>query len=235
MEAKVIQRLFPELISAIGSCVQNASDHCFSQSLIGDATHRKVLESAGTDQDKARILMSAVRENVARDHTCFQKFITVLENILPQGVGDPLLKKIKEVAMASNVHEVGADELQIPPPRKTTQMVLAEYDTFDSTASNHAFQLQRTSLPSISEVGSPHEEHHHDLGTFMTSVASVVNDNNMALKAISSESHCQLVDPDTVTVSVDDHKVIAVVQCFNNYTLHVQETSEGVCQMTQTT
>ena len=112
MEAKVIQKFFPTLISAIGTCVQNVSDHCFSESLIEETTWKKVLESAGTD--KARILMSAVRDTVDRNPTCFNVFVNVMEKTLPS-IDDPLLKAMK-AAMTGNTREVATEESQISSP-----------------------------------------------------------------------------------------------------------------------
>ena len=98
----------------------------FLNSLIEETTQRKVLESAGTDADKARVLMAAVRDSVARNPTYFNVFVSVLEKVLP-GVDDSLLKAIK-AAVASNINEV--EELEIPSPTQSQTVC----ESSDSTA-----------------------------------------------------------------------------------------------------
>jgi hypothetical protein len=122
MEAKIIQKFFPELISAVGACVQTVSDHCLSKGLIEDTTRTKVLalESAVTEKDKTRILMCAVRDTVARNPTCFNVFITVLEKVLPS-VDDPLLKAMK-AAVTSEVEHVSPPKFQITSDSDTCQL-----------------------------------------------------------------------------------------------------------------
>ena len=136
MEAKVIQKLFPKLISAISTCAQNVSDHCFSESLIEETTWKKVLESAGTD--KARILISAVRETVDRNPTCFNVFVNILEKTLPS-IDDPLLKAMK-AAVTSNTSEVAIKESQIPS--------LPNSPDSTATKKSDTCQLQQTANPS---------------------------------------------------------------------------------------
>ena len=198
MEVRVIRRFFPELISAVGSCVQNISDYCFSRSLIGETKRKEVLESAGTDDDKARILILAVLATVERNPTCFQTFIDILENTLPQGVEDSLLKTIKEAVD-------GETELShIPPLLKSAQLVPQNNLSDSITPNSVTFQLQKpleaTSSYSLHET-EPRTE--HPLEQCQDSEISAVSIENEGMslnmhKVVSSESQ----HSDT---SIDDH------------------------------
>ena len=55
----VIQRFLPTLIKNISDCVQPVSDQCFAKGLIPESVHKRVLESGGTSEDKARTLVLA--------------------------------------------------------------------------------------------------------------------------------------------------------------------------------
>ena len=234
MEAKVIQQFFPKLISAVGACVQNVSDHCFSESMIEETTQRKVLESAGTDADKARILMCAVRDTVARNSTCFNVFMNVLEKVLPR-VDDSLLKAMK-AAVTSNISDI--EESQIPSPLKS-QITCG---SSDSTAAKNSdiCQLQPSSKPS-SEGDFIHYDHalkgaeESDSMTSATSEDAAPNIQCHEVNAASSElSHSQVAG--TMITFADCHKGTLVLN--QSCTLHAQgeETvqSSTLYKMTQT-
>ena len=234
MEAKAIQQFFPQLASAIGICVQSVSDHCFSKGLIEETTQKKVLELAGTDTEKARILMLAVRDSVTRNPTCFNIFMNILEKILP-GVDCSLLKTIKE-AMASNINKV--EKLPFPLPTKS-------HTSSNSTAVQTKFQP--SSEPS--SVGDwcefHHEGQHHDHALKgaeeSDSVASVISEDipsNRHGTASSELSYGQLVKIADTSIPQADHHKVTFVQYFSHCTLHVQgeESAQGAVlrKMTQT-
>ena len=56
MEAEVINGFLPDLVTAISDCVQPVSDQCLAKGLIPDSVYKRVLESGGTSEDKARTL-----------------------------------------------------------------------------------------------------------------------------------------------------------------------------------
>lgn len=119
MEAKVIQQLFPKLISAVAPCVQDVSDHCFSKSLIDKTTHEKVLQSVLPVKDKARILVSTVQDTVARNpkSDSFNVFMNVLEEVLPSA-DVSLLKE----AVTSSLSEVEHLSSQTPSDSDPSQL-----------------------------------------------------------------------------------------------------------------
>lgn len=141
MEVKVIQQFFPDLISVVGTCVQNVSDHCFSKGLIEETTQRKIVELAGTDTERARTLILAVRASIARNSKSFTLFMNVLEKVLPS-VDEPLLNAMK-TAVTSCTSEV--IDSQIPSlPHSQIACGLSDSKTLDTC------QLQ----PSTSEPSS---------------------------------------------------------------------------------
>ena len=222
MEAKAIQKFFPDLISAVGTCVQNVSDCCFSESLIEETTHRKVLELASTDADKARILMVAVRESVARNPSCFGVFVSVLKKVLP-GVDDPLLKAIK-AAVDSNVNEV--EEPQIP----SVPLSQTVCGSSDSTAAPRSETYQ-------SELKCIHKGYTHALkgaeesDSMTSAISEDMIPNNMHQVASSELSDNQIAV--TMITSTDIHQDTFVP---NQSYIQTEEAAQGVllCKMIQT-
>ena len=114
MEAELFQQLFSDLVPAIGTFVQKVSDYCFSHHLIDDSVQKKLQESLGTsDEDKARTLLMAVKETVKRNPTCIERFMNILELVLPQG-GDDLLLKTMKSKLASTSQDKMQTQLSQP-------------------------------------------------------------------------------------------------------------------------
>ena len=91
MEAEVIKRFLPDLVKAVGDCVQITSDLCFSKGLITETTHTAVLKPGDTNPDKARTLILALRNRIERDTRCFKLFLNILDEVFPNGSDDSLL------------------------------------------------------------------------------------------------------------------------------------------------
>ena len=96
MEAEVITSLLPDLVTAISDCVQPVSDQCLAKGLIPESVYKRVLESGGTSEDKARTLILAVKKSTETDNACFESFLKILDQQLPYGVKDSLLSTIKK-------------------------------------------------------------------------------------------------------------------------------------------
>ena len=231
MEAKVIQKFFPQLISAVAACVKNVSDHCFSESLIEDTTHRKVLESAGTEKDKARILICAVKETVARNPECFNVFVNILEKVLPS-VDDSLL-----IAMKAAVSSSSSEIEHLSPPKFRNACGSSDSDTS---------QLQQPT----SEPSSKGDFIHHDqavrrpkesdsiitVSVISEEATCTISDMSTTTLESSESSHSQIAGAMTASDSDDDH--IGTLTLNQSCTLHAQgeEAVEGAIfsQMTQT-
>ena len=103
MEAQVITSFLPDLVTAISDIVQPVSDQCLAKGLIPESVYKRVLESGGTSEDKARTLILAVKTSTETDSRCFEILLTILEEKLPYGIRDNLLSQIrKEITEKAN-------------------------------------------------------------------------------------------------------------------------------------
>jgi DNA repair exonuclease SbcCD ATPase subunit len=101
--AKVIRNFLPDLVTAISDCVQTVSDQCLAKGLIPESVYKRVLESGGTSEDKARTLVLAVKKSTETDSRCLEILLTILEEKLPYGIRDTLLSQIrKEISEKAN-------------------------------------------------------------------------------------------------------------------------------------
>ncbi len=193
----------------MGACIQTVSDHCFSENLIEETIQEKVIESVGTDKDKARILILAVRASVARNPKCFNIFMNVLEKVLPR-VNGPFLKTMKEAVTS---------EVELPP-----KLISSDSDTC---------QLQPTSDPTSDFV---HNYGHHnqalkgseDCDSVTSAVMSVmsegaatcISDKPKTALESSESSHSQVADTIIISESSDDHTDTLFLN--QSFTLHAQ-------------
>ena len=91
----MIKSFLPDLVTAINYCVLPVSDQCLAKGLIPDSVYKRVLESGGTSEDKARTLVLAVKTSTETDSKCFEIFLQILDEQLPYGIKDKLLSKIR--------------------------------------------------------------------------------------------------------------------------------------------
>ena len=54
--AEIMNIFLPDLVTAISDNVLSVSGQCIAQGLITESTYKKVLESGGTSEDRARTL-----------------------------------------------------------------------------------------------------------------------------------------------------------------------------------
>ena len=79
MAVRIIDDFTTRLTNAFSICVHTVSDHCLAKELITEEVYKEVLESSGsTDTDKARILLSAIKDAVATNNSCFEEFLNIL-------------------------------------------------------------------------------------------------------------------------------------------------------------
>ena len=102
MAAKVVTSFLPDLVLAISDCVQPVSDQCLAKGLIPEPVYKRILESGGTSEDKARTLILAVKKSIERDIRCFELLVKILEENFPFGSDDSLLIKIKKEYESGN-------------------------------------------------------------------------------------------------------------------------------------
>ena len=90
-------------MTVISDCVQPVSDQCLAKGLIPDSVYKRVLESGGTSEDKARTLILAIKTSTERDARCFELLLNILKEKFPFGSDDPLLTKIREEYESGNM------------------------------------------------------------------------------------------------------------------------------------
>ena len=99
----MLKSFLPDLVTAISDIVQPVSDQCLAKGLIPESVYKRVLESGGTSEDKARTLILAVKKSTETDSRCFEILLTILEEKLPYGIRDNLLSQIrKEISEKAN-------------------------------------------------------------------------------------------------------------------------------------
>ena len=85
------------------------SDQCLVKGLLSDSTYRKILQSTGTNDDKARILLLSIL-SIIGDHTCFEIFLSALNESLPLGSTIHILS-----AMKKELNEMSCKNKEIVP------------------------------------------------------------------------------------------------------------------------
>ena len=96
MEARVINSFLPDLVTAVSDSVLSVSDQCLAKGLINETVYKRVLESGGTSEDKARTLILAVKKSTETDSRCLEILLNILEQELPFAIRENLLSKIRK-------------------------------------------------------------------------------------------------------------------------------------------
>ena len=96
MAAEAIKSSLPDLVTVISDIVQPVSDQCLAKGLISESVHKRVLESGGTSEDKARTLILAVKKSLESDSSCSEILLIILEEQLPYAIREKILSGIKK-------------------------------------------------------------------------------------------------------------------------------------------
>ena len=79
-EIKVLQKFTPQLVSEVSSCgILAVSDQFLAEELITDGVYKRILESDRSNADKVRILLSAVKDAIHTDSSCFETTLSILK------------------------------------------------------------------------------------------------------------------------------------------------------------
>ena len=100
----MIEDFLPDLVTAISDCVQSVSDQCLAKGLIPESVYKRVLESGGTSEDKARTLILAVKTSTETDSRCFEIFLNILHEKFPYRIRDSLLLQIRKKSLKKPIH-----------------------------------------------------------------------------------------------------------------------------------
>ena len=96
MEAETISSFLPELVTAVSDSVLSVLDQCLAKGLINETVYKRVLESGGTSEDKARTLILAVKKSTETDSRCLEILLNILDQELPFAIRENLLSKIRK-------------------------------------------------------------------------------------------------------------------------------------------
>ena len=146
MEAEVIRSFSVKLITAVRDCVHSVSDQCLAKGLIAESTYRKVTESGGSSEDKARTLIQAVMTSTEVDGMCLDTLLEILDEELPYIIKGKLLSEIrKELSEKANpCREVmlATSELKLVNSEELSKESLLENNVllgrFENAVSQHA-------------------------------------------------------------------------------------------------
>ena len=123
MAAKVICSFLPNLVTAISDCIQPVSDQCLAKGLIPESVYKRVLESGGTCEDKARTLILAVKTSTETDSRCLEILLNILEEQLPHAIKYKLLSEIREEQENSRAVVPSFHLVPIPNVSRETEVV----------------------------------------------------------------------------------------------------------------
>ena len=145
MEAEVIRSFLPDLVTAISDSVQPVSDQCLAKGLISDSVYKRVLESGGISDDKARTLILAVKKSTETDSRCLEILLNILENELPYTIKQKLVSVIRKelVEKASTCRAVvpSAQTVQLVPseelPRESALLQTSLLGKFEDSIRQH--------------------------------------------------------------------------------------------------
>ena len=99
MELQVLQSSTENLITAVKGSINAINGQCHGKGLISEETHGHILHSQGTNGDKARYLLEAVTNCVKTNPSCYNTFIEILDQELPdrgKKVLDDMKQDLKE-------------------------------------------------------------------------------------------------------------------------------------------
>ena len=123
MAAKVICSFLPNLVTAISDCIQPVSDQCLAKGLIPESVYKRLLESGGTSEDKARTLVQAVKKSTETDSRCLEILLNILEEQLPHAIKDKLLSEIREEQENSRAVVPSFHLVPVPNVSRETEVV----------------------------------------------------------------------------------------------------------------
>ena len=124
-------------MTAISDIVQPVSDQCLAKGLIPDSVYKRVLESGGTSEDKAKTLILAVKTSTESDSRCFEILLRILEKHVTFPSKKKLLTEMRQ-EFPENVHtvdkcRVSAEEL----PRESGLLLSSFLEKHEDSIRQH--------------------------------------------------------------------------------------------------
>ena len=194
MEAEVITSFLPDLVNAIGDCVQPVSDQCLAKGLISHSTYKTILESDKKGEDKARVLIQAVISSTETEGTCLDSFLDSLDQVLPYVVKDKLLSEIKAkqdntcksvVPLSQTFQLVPSEQL----PRETIALHTKLLGRFEDSIRQHEQVPRETALLQSTLLGRYEESirQHERACAEKTKLEATLNDKSIECERLKEE------------------------------------------------
>ena len=114
--AEVIRSFLSDLVFTISDYVLQVSDCCLAEGLIPNSVYKRVLETGGTNEDKARALILAVNRTIETDSRNLEILLNILQGVLPYQISNRLLSAIRrEIPITVDTHRAVIPSLQTIP------------------------------------------------------------------------------------------------------------------------
>ena len=81
MAAQILQELTPAIATGFSDHVQPLLDHFLAKGFINDEVYQTILESSCPSKDKARNLLSAIKDVIQADENCFYTMLSVFQEV----------------------------------------------------------------------------------------------------------------------------------------------------------
>ena len=79
LAAQILQEFTPKLVTAFSSRIQPLLDQFLAKGLITDEVYDRILESTFSSKDKARNMLSAIKDVVGIEDNCFLTVLSILK------------------------------------------------------------------------------------------------------------------------------------------------------------
>ena len=103
-----------DLVTAISDCVQPVSDQFLAKGLIPEPVYKRVLESGGTSEVKARTLILAVKKNTEADSRYLEILLNILDQQLPYTTKEKFLSEIRKEISKKSVTSQNIQSEELP-------------------------------------------------------------------------------------------------------------------------
>ena len=154
----MITSFLPDLVTAISDIVQPVSDQCLAKGLIPESVYKRVLESGGTSEDKARTLILAIEKSTETDSGCLEILLSILEKELPFTIREKLTSEIrKEQVEKANTCRAVVPSSQAVQPLPSEELP-REYTSLQSSLLGKLEDSIRQHERACAERGSLEEE-----------------------------------------------------------------------------
>ena len=198
MATKVISSFLPDLLIAISDIVQPVSDQCLAKGLIPDSVYKRVLESGGTSEDKARVVLLAVKTSTESDGGCLEVLLSILDKQLTYTIKEKLLpeirKELTEKATKAQIVQLVPNEELL---RETALLQASLLGKFEDAVRQHERACTEKCMleERLKTIAKENEHSHPDVETM----------SGQSLPARAVPSTPSLIDKDEIETLKEDN------------------------------